>query len=452
MPSLQSLLDQVESATNEIVELEQNLVRIPSVNTGFMPTGNETAVAEFISDWLDDQGLSSEILARDPDRGNIVSVYPGDDDETRLMLMSHTDVVPVEDETKWNWDPFAAEISEGRVYGRGASDCKALLTCQMMAMAIMKRSGVMLEHGLRLVSGADEEHGGRWGFGWLADSHPESLKSQFAVNEGGGTPVEIGNSLTYLLGTGEKGRMELHITLRGESAHASVPWTGVNASYKLSRALSAIEGYRPVLDTSLEIFDHVSSFGIEEKPSPMNIERIIAEMNQTSPRLGSLLRALSRMVLTPTMVSGGIKSNSVPEEIKLTCDIRTLPFQDEAYVRQQLDQAFEGIEGLEYDIDYMSVPNSSKFDTELTESIRKAQAAAVGRDDIQWIPAISNGFTDSRFTRNLGIITYGFTGSHPDDDPMLARAHGTDESVGIASLISGTRSMLAIAYDLCGAR
>ncbi|MBO03681.1 MAG: hypothetical protein CL731_01505, partial [Chloroflexi bacterium] len=103
MPSLQSLLDQVESATNEIVELEQNLVRIPSVNTGFMPTGNETAVAEFISDWLDDEGLSSEILARDPDRGNIVSVYPGDDDETRLMLMSHTDVVPVEDETKWNW-------------------------------------------------------------------------------------------------------------------------------------------------------------------------------------------------------------------------------------------------------------------------------------------------------------------------------------------------------------
>ena len=99
MPSLQSLLDQVESATNEIVELEQSLVRIPSVNTGFMPTGGETAVAEFIRDWLDEDGLSSEILARDADRGNIISVYPGADNDTRLMLMSHTDVVPVEDET-----------------------------------------------------------------------------------------------------------------------------------------------------------------------------------------------------------------------------------------------------------------------------------------------------------------------------------------------------------------
>jgi len=278
------------------------------------------------------------------------------------------------------------------------------------------------------------------------------LSSEFAVNEGGGTPVEIGNSLTYLLGTGEKGRMELHITLRGESAHASVPWTGVNASYRLSRALSAIEAYQPELDTSLEIFDHVGSFGIEEKPSPENIDRLVAEINETSPRLGSLLKALSRLVLTPTMVSGGIKSNSVPEEIKLTCDIRTLPFQDETYVRRQLDQAFDGIEGLEYDIDYMSVPNSSDFETELTDSIKNAQRAAIGRDDIRWIPAISNGFTDSRFTRDLGIITYGFTGSHPDDDPMLARVHGTDESVGIASLISGTRSMLALAYDMCGAK
>ena len=196
----------------------------------------------------------------------------------------------------------------------------------------------------------------------------------------------------------------------------------------------------------------MGSVGIEEMSSPENIDRLVAEINETAPRLGSLLKGLLRLVLTPTMVSGGIKSNSVPEEIKLTCDIRTLPFQDETYVRRQLDQAFDGIEGLEYDIDYMSVPNSSDFETELTDSIKNAQRAAIGRDDIRWIPAISNGFTDSRFTRDLGIITYGFTGSHPDDDPMLARVHGTDESVGIASLISGTRSMLALAYDLCGAK
>ena len=143
-----------------------------------------------------------------------------------------------------------------------------------------------------------------------------------------------------------------------------------------------------------------------------------------------MLRALSRMTLTPTMIKGGIKSNSVPEVFELTCDVRTLPFQDEAYVRSQLDKVLEGIDNVEYDVDYMSVPNSSPFETEL---------------------GVSNGFTDSRFTRNLGIVTYGFTGSHPSDDPMLAKVHGTDESVGIASLMSATRCMLALAYDLCEA-
>ena len=87
MPSLQYLLDQVESATKEIVELEQALVQIPSVNTGLMPTGGETAVAEFTKTWLEGEGFNSQILSRDLDRGNIISVYPGDDDDTRLMLM-----------------------------------------------------------------------------------------------------------------------------------------------------------------------------------------------------------------------------------------------------------------------------------------------------------------------------------------------------------------------------
>ena len=452
MPSLSELLDQADDLAGEIVELEQTLVRIPSVNAGVMPTGNETLVAEFVRDWLAKEGIDSKILARDPERGNIVAVYPGELPRARLMFMSHTDVVPVEDAGKWVHDPFGAEISGGRVYGRGASDCKALLSSQLMAMAILKRNGVRLRHGLRLVSGADEEHGGRWGFGWLAENHPEALESEFAVNEGGGTPIDFGNSLIYDLGTGEKGRLEVHIRFRGDSAHASVPWLGSNASYALAQGLQAIGRYEPELDTSLPFFDHLSEFAIEEQASPQNIDAIIEHAGARSPRLGSMLRALSRMTLTPTMIKGGIKSNSVPEVFELTCDVRTLPFQDEAYVRSQLDMVLEGVDDVDYEIDYMAVPNSSPVETDLSEAIRRSQALSVRRDDIRLVPAISNGFTDSRFTRDLGIITYGFTGAHPSDDPLLSRAHGTDESVGIATLVNSTRCMLALAWDLCKAQ
>ena len=130
-----------------------------------------------------------------------------------------------------------------------------------------------------------------------------------------------------------------------------------------------------------------------------------------------MLTALSRMTITPTMINGGVKSNSVPEQINLTCDVRTLPHQDDDYLRSELDRIKEDIPGVTYEIDYMAVPNSSEFETELAEHIQAATAMALERDDIQWVPAISTGFTDSRFTRPLNVITYGFSGSHPDDDP-----------------------------------
>ena len=448
MPNMKDLYAQVDAALDDILALEQALVRIPSVNTGSMPTGNETAVAEYARDWLAEDGIESEILGRDPDRGNLIARMEGRSGKAGLMFMSHTDVVPVEDESKWRFPPFSATIAEGRVFGRGASDCKGLLTAQMMAMRLLKRNGIELNDSLILASGADEEHGGRYGFGWLAENHPEKLAAPFAVNEGGGAPIQAAGALTYVLGVGEKGRLQIEIDVKGVSSHASVPWQGTNAMYRLSRALSNIEQFEPELDTSTGLFDHLSTFAIEHRPSPSNIEEIIAEVEPTNPRFASLLKALSRMTLTPTMIRGGIKSNSVPESIRLTCDVRTLPHQDEQYVREQVEQVLEGIPGIDFEIDYMAQPNSSPFDTALSQSIQSVTAQALERNDIQWVPAISNGFTDSRFTRPLGIVTYGFSGSHPDDDPMITFTHGTNESVGIKSLVSGTKIMLGLACDM----
>ena len=451
MPDFRAVFAQIEDMTDEIVSLHRDLVQIPSVNSGFMPTGNETPVCEFIRDWLAEDGIESEIMGRVPQRGNIIARIEGRSSDARLMLMSHTDVVPVEEEEKWRFPPFSATVHEGRVYGRGASDCKGLLAAQLVAMRMLKRNGIVLRDSLVLCSGADEEHGGRYGFGWLAENYPEKITAPFAVNEGGGTPIEAAGGLTYLLGVGEKGRLQVEFEVKGVSAHASVPWQGTNALYRLSRLLNRIETYEPERDTSTSLFAHLSNFAIEHRPSAENVDEIIQEVSEDNPRFASMLTALSRMTITPTMISGGIKSNSVPEQIRLTCDVRTLPHQDDDYLRGELDRIKEGIDGVSYEIDYMAVPNSSEFDTELSRHIQAATAMALERDDIQWVPAISTGFTDSRFTRPLNMITYGFSGSHPDDDPMLSNAHGTDESVGIASLISGAKIMFALACTICGA-
>ena len=379
MPDLRAMFSQIDALESEIVALVRDLVRIPSVNTGFMPTGDETAVCEYIRDWLAEDGISVEILGRVPERGNIIARIEGRSRDARLMLMSHTDVVPVEDVDKWRFPPFSATVVHDRIYGRGASDCKGLLAVQLMALRLLARNGIELEHCLVLCSGSDEEHGGRYGFGWLAENHPDKIAAPFAVNEGGGTPIEAAGGLTYILGVGEKGRLQVEFEIKGVSAHASVPWQGTNALYRLKELLARIEAYEAELDTSTAIFDHLSNFAIEHRPSPDNVDEIVAEVQRDNPRLASMLRALSRMTVTPTVTSGGIKSNSVPESIRLTCDVRTLPNQDDAYLRGELDVMIEGISGISYEIDYMAVPNSSDFETELSEQIRAATALALGR-------------------------------------------------------------------------
>ena len=451
MSNLESLLDQVDDMRDEIIALEQALVRIPTVNTGFMPTGNETEACRYIEKWLSEDSIASETIESAPDRGNLIARLKGKSGKAGLMFMSHLDVVPVEEEEKWRFPPFSATVADGRIFGRGASDCKALLTCQLVAMRLLKRNNIELKDDLILASCADEEHGGRYGFGWMAEHHPEKLDAPYAVNEGGGVPISAAGALTYLLGIGEKGRLLLEIEVRGSSAHASTPWQGSNALFGLSEVVKRIEAYEAERDTSTSLFDHLSTFAIEDKPSPENIDQIIADHEENQPRFTSIMKALSRMTITPTMINGGIKSNSVPESVRLTCDVRTLPHQDEAYVRQELGKILEGIDGVEIDVDYMSIPNASEFDTEFASRIQISTARALGRDDIQWVPSLSTGFTDSRFTRNLGTTTYGMVGSHPDDDPMLSFIHGTNESVGIRSLVSGTRIMLALAYDVLAA-
>ena len=448
MDKFKELTRQVDNYVGEIIELEQEPVKIESVNTGTMPTGNETEACEYIKDWFGKYDIQSSILESVPGRGNIIAELPGESSVNGLMFMSHTDVVPVVDETKWQYPPFGGILDEGRIYGRGASDCKGLLTSQMMAMKLLKMNGLKLKENLILVSGADEEHGGRYGFGWLAENHPEKITAKYAVNEGGGNALRAAGTSAYLLGVGEKGRLQVEISIKGTSAHASMPWQGENALFVLGKVVKRIEDYQAERDVSLEFFKYLSNLAIEDEPTIGNIDEIIAGFESENKYMVTMLKAQSRMTITPTIVHGGIKSNSVPESINLTCDVRTLPHQDQMYLEQELNKILEGITGVDYTIDYMAVPNSSPYKTSFIDVLKDVTQRVVNRSNLQWVPAVCTGFTDSRFTRNLGVETYGFMGAHPDDDPMLNNVHGTDESESVQSLVVSTKIMLGLAYEL----
>ena len=447
MPTVHELLASVDAARDEIVRLHQDLVRIPTLNYGSRPdTGNETPACELLADKLKAEGIGSDIYESAPTRGNLLARLKGPEGGKRLLLMSHSDVVPVEDESLWEHGPFSGTIDKGRVYGRGADDDKGDVTAHGMAMILLKRSGVQLGGELIYMVNADEESGGRWGAGWMADNHPEKLACDYCINEGSGAPIHSPNGLLYPICTGEKGRLEAKITKMGRSGHASRPWATPNPVPTLAQVIDKIANYEPEIDASHPYFREVlEAFGIDRAPNSENIDRLadeLAAMGHES--LAWNFKAASRMTITPTMLDAGVKSNSIPDRASLICDVRTLPGQDDTYLRQELEHLCEG-HGVEIDIDYTSIPNASPDGTPFIELCRQSLALAIGNEDFKFVPAVTVGFTDSRFIRPLGAQVYGFNPHHPNADPKRSGVHGNNEYLEIDSLLLRTKNALALA-------
>ena len=452
MATRDELLAAVDGARDEIIALCQALVRIPSINTGVMPTGDETPAAELLRDKLAAAGIASEILESAPNRGNLVARLAGSGGGPRLLYLSHTDVVPVEDGSAWTYPPFGAEIHEGRIYGRGANDMKNTVAAEAMALILLKRAGVPLRGDLIFAAGADEESGGKWGFGWLAEHHPEKLQADFGLNEGGGALVHAADGrLAYLVNTGEKGRLEIVITIKGRGYHASQPWRADNAVYKAQEVVRRIATYEPErhVDPTL-IAPLADLYGVGETITAENVDRIAADLETRNPNWGSSLKAMTRMTLVASMINAGVKSNSVAESCTITCDVRTLPHQDEDYVRGQLAGLLDGLDGVSFAINYTAVPSASPYDDEgeaFAAQVRAATRVALGREDLAFVPGLTVGFTDSRLVRHLCPVIYGFLPSHPDADPSKGGAHNINESTDIESLILSTKMLVTLAYD-----
>jgi len=444
MPDLPSLLQTVDAAHDEIVTLLQDLVRIPTINRGSRPdTGNETPACDLLRAKLEPARIQHEVHESAPGRGNLIARL-GPAGGKRLLFMSHTDVVPVEDESLWEHPPFSGTIDRDRVYGRGADDDKADVVAHCMALVLLQRAGVRLGGELVCLAAADEESGGTWGAGWVAEHFADQVRADVAINEGGGSPIHSPHGLLYPVCLGEKGRLEARITRQGRSGHASMPWRADNPVPVLAEAIQRIVAYEPEIDVSNPFFRQVlTAMGVKQAPTAENIDRI-ADGLAGQAALGSFLKAASRLTITPTMLEAGVKSNSIPDRASLTCDVRALPGQDDAFVRQELGHILQGLD-VRVDVNYTAVSNASPGDSAFVDTLRQALGAALGSDEFSLLPSLTVGFTDSRFLRPLGTQVYGFSPHHPSAEPIRAGVHGNNEFMEISSLILRTKYALALA-------
>jgi acetylornithine deacetylase/succinyl-diaminopimelate desuccinylase-like protein len=407
------------------VELLGRLIQTDTVN----PPGNEVRVQEFLRESLTGAGFECELLEAEPGRLNLVARLRGTQDGPTMAFLGHVDTVRADPE-EWTFDPWAGDVVDGWVRGRGALDMKGQVAAEVAACLALGESDWRPQGGdLLLVLTADEEVGGGLGAHWLCREHPDKVRADFVVNEGGGGLVEVDGRRLYTLSVGEKGIFRIKLRTKGRAGHASVPRIGENALLKLATHLAALsEQPQPkptaVGEALLEALVGEPFSG--EEGVRAGLERLRADQ----PMLADfLVEPMLSVTLTPTIAQGGKKANVIPSEAEALIDCRVPPGYGEDEALAEL-RALIG-EG-DYSVEFSEavVGNSSALDSQLSDAISEWIEEVDPGAGIA--PIVMPGFSDSNPFRTAfpEAVVYGFC---PHREIRLLEAapliHAADERV-----------------------
>ncbi|MHB1244735.1 MAG: M20/M25/M40 family metallo-hydrolase, partial [Gaiellaceae bacterium] len=302
---------------DEAVGLLQQLLRLNTVN----PPGNETLAAELLRDYLEANGVEVELYARSPERANLVARLRGGDGPS-LCFLSHTDTV-VADPAEWTRDPWSGDLADDHVWGRGALDMKNQVAASAVAIASLAREGFRPPGDLVFVAAADEEVGKSFGLQWLCEEHPDAVRVDYAINEGGGERVELGGKAYYLCATAEKMSAPFRLTVKGRSGHASMPGIADNALVKAAALIQKLAAYRPEPSIGPEVAGFLDAV-LGEQPPPGEVLARLAAVDRLAVET---IEPLLSFTLSPTMVEASERRNVVPGTCEVVVDRRLLPGQ-----------------------------------------------------------------------------------------------------------------------------
>ena len=419
---------------DEAVELCRDLIRFASVNDGTGRGKGEREAAEYVAEKLTDVGLQPEVFESATNRTSVVARIEGED-RTRpaLLIHGHLDVVPAEPK-QWTYDPFAGEIADGALWGRGAID---MLDMDAMTLAVVRdrlRTGRKPARDIVLAFVADEEAGGVFGAQWLVRNQPQLFEGcTEAISEVGGFSLSVNDDLRlYLIETAQKGMAWMRLTANGTAGHGSMISTD-NAVTNLCEAVARLGAHEfPVhLTKTVRAFlDEIGgAFGIELDPD---------DLAATVAKLGPLARivgATLRNTANPTMLDAGYKHNVIPGSASAMVDGRYLPgFADDW--ERELDEV------LGPDIVREYVHYDIALETEFEGALVEAMARVLTAEDpgARTIPYMLSGGTDAKSFSRLGIRCFGFSPLRlPAGLDFSGMFHGVDERVPLESLRFGVR-------------
>ena len=437
----------------ESADLLVDLIRNECVNDGSAESGFESRSADLLAQYLGDTGLELERYAARPGRENLVARIEGSDPNApTLLLMGHTDVVPVNPDG-WRRDPFGGEIVDGEVWGRGAVDMLNLTATMAVAFRDLARSGFKPRGTLVYLAVADEENLGTWGADHMLKRERDAVAADYVVTEAGGfqLPSSEGPRLPVIVG--EKGSYWCRIAVRGTPGHASQPFRTDNALVTAAEVVRRLAEYRPptVIHDTWRRFVEGVDFGEEWNARLLDADHLYEFCEELPIGLAREAHACTHTTFAPTIIHGGTKTNVIPDHIEVEVDIRTLPGQRAADIQRMLADALgdlvDQIEITPFDENEStaSSPESPMWDAMQRVSSRLVEGSSL-------VPFLSVGATDARFFRRSGSVAYGcglFSRKLSFDD-YATMFHGNDERVDIESLVLSTRLWEGLATELVG--
>ncbi len=419
---------------NDVISLAQDLIRIDTSNYGDVEGPGEREAAEYVATYLSDLGLEPVIRESQPRRASVTALWEGADrSRPPLVVHGHLDVVPAFRED-WSVDPFAAEIIDDMIWGRGAVDMKGIDAMYLAAAGRMIRDGRKPARDIVLAFFADEEHGGARGAKWLAHNHPDDFHGATeAISEVGGFSIDVRGRRVYLIQTAEKGIQWLRLIGTGRQGHGSLVHDD-NAVTHLAGALARIGTHQWPIDISPTVERLLRGtaeiIGVEYSTEPEVLASIIAELGS----IGAMVDASIRNTSNPTMMDAGYKTNVIPDSATGFVDTRFLAGQEEEVLR-----TIEQLAGTHVKVEqYITEPAiEAPFDSALVEKM--AAAITVGDEDAVVLPYSLMGGTDNKHLAGIGITGYGFAPLRlPKELDFAKLFHGIDERVPVESLTFGT--------------
>jgi acetylornithine deacetylase/succinyl-diaminopimelate desuccinylase-like protein len=431
-----------ESVKAETISRLQAIIRFDTTN----PPGNELPLALYLDSVLREERIETTLFKPAENRAVLVGRLRGNGTKRPVILLAHMDVVGVE-RARWSVDPFAAEIKEGYLYGRGTIDDKGMLAANLMTVLLLKRglsqSGATLSRDVVFLATSDEEAGGQWGMGWLVEHHPDLLDAEFALNEGGRTRIIDGGQRYLAVQSAEKVSHVVTVTAHGSAGHAAIPLPD-NAIFRLARALETLSRYaEPVMLTEItrKFFARLAEVWPTEveKKAMIDVVSTDPKRAEAGAKVLSVIpvfNAVLRNGISPTVLEGGKQFNVIPASAEAVLNVRTLPGHSVDKVVNRM-RAIVTEPGVTIEVTHRGEEGpASDPESEMFTAI--ATAAHELDSKIAVVPYLSTGVTDSARLRRLGVKAYGVL-----PFPMLQsdeeRMHGNDERVPLESLHFGTQ-------------